>query len=272
MNQILSNTIEIIRTQRNEYLNEASITSLINGILYSYGWNVFNPREVAPEYNIYSEKHPKRVDLALKLFGLRKIFIEIKDQKKGKNLKKHEKQLKGYLNKTPDVKLGILTNASSWWFYNSTKDENFHIKIIEGPKLDIIRDSNSKIENIFSDYLSRKKMADEWFNTYMDILFSDNYHYSEKQTAILNLKKMKDKRLLEPFKRVLNDQEDNITRRTAFDGIIELSEEKDLKPLLIKSLNDKSPEIKMKAVEQLEKMKKQEELKLQNYKSDLGIQ
>jgi len=88
MNQTLSEMIQIIRIERNEYLNEASITSIVNGILYSYGWNVFDPREVSPQYNIYSEEHPKRVDLALKLFGLRKIFIEIKDIKKARNLKK----------------------------------------------------------------------------------------------------------------------------------------------------------------------------------------
>ena len=67
MKKILSETIRLIRDEKTEYFNEASITSLVCGILYSYGWNVFDPNEVAPQYNIRSEKHPQRVDLALKL-------------------------------------------------------------------------------------------------------------------------------------------------------------------------------------------------------------
>lgn len=84
---------------------------------------------------------------------------------------------------------------------------------------------------------------------------------------------MKDKRLLETFKTIFNEHdEDDITRRTAFDGIIDLSEEKDLKPLLKRSLEDESPSIKMKAKEQLKKLKQEEELNIQKYKSELGIQ
>ena len=113
MKKILSETIRLIRDEKTEYFNEASITSLVCGILYSYGWNVFDPNEVAPQYNIRSEKHPQRVDLALKLL-VKKILIEIKDIKR--QIKKYEYQLKGYLNKIPDVKVGILTNSASWWF------------------------------------------------------------------------------------------------------------------------------------------------------------
>lgn len=274
LNEILFNDIiQLIRNKNIEYINESSITSLINGILYSFGWNVFDPYEVAPQYSVQQSDslYNQYVDLAVKLYGFRKIFIEIKDTKKGKNLKRHEKQLEGYLYRTPDVKTGILTNAESWRFYNSIKDENNQIRIDLEDKINVIKDKDSDIENILSNYLSKERMVNEWYKTYKNILFSDNCHNSYKQFAILKLKTMKDKRVLEPLKRAFNEEEDDITRRSALDGIIELSEEKDLKPFLLQVLNDDQPGIRKTAEIHLENLNKEQKIKIQSYKSKFGI-
>jgi hypothetical protein len=124
----LSDTLQIIRDKRIEFIDEASITSLINGVLYSYGWNVFDPYEVEPQYYVYDGSgFFGKVDLALKLFGQRKIFIEIKQSTE--KLHNHEKQIKDYLYNTNDVPVGVLTNASSWWFYICSRDKNNEILI-----------------------------------------------------------------------------------------------------------------------------------------------
>lgn len=273
MNKILFDTIQIIRNERNEFINEASITSLVYGILYSLGWNVFDPYEVAPQYNILTEAHPQRVDLALKVFGQRKIFIEIKDIKKGKNLKKNENQLKGYLQKTPDVKSGILTNSASWWFYNSKKDENNCITINRQDKVNILKDNDSFIEKIFSQYLSKEKIVDQWYQVNVDKL-SNN---SQKLSAIINLRNMKDRRVIEPLNQVFNEDKENYARISALNGIFELHKLGELdngimNQILKKASKDKSSSIREQSERFLNEMQKEEKQKIQKYKSDLGIQ
>lgn len=274
MNKILFDTIQIIRNESNEYINEASITSLVNGILYSYGWNVFDPYEVAPQYNILTEAHPKRVDLAIKLFGQREILIEIKDIKKGKNLKKNEKQLKDYLKKTPDVNLGILTNSASWWFYNSNKDENNIIVISRQDKLNILKDDDAFIEKIFSRYLSKEKMAEKWFQRNVNIINSNN---SQKLSAIINLRNMKDKRIYEPLNKIFNEDKEDYPRISALNGIFELHklgklDNEIIYPILKKAMNDQSSYIKKQAMRYLNEIQEENNKKIQKYKSDYGIQ
>jgi hypothetical protein len=273
MKKILSETIRLIRDEKTEYFNEASITSLVCGILYSYGWNVFDPNEVAPQYNIRSEKHPQRVDLALKLFGKRKILIEIKDIKKGKYLKKYEYQLKGYLNKIPDVKVGILTNSASWWFYYSNEDENNHITINRQDKVDILKDSESFIEKIFSQYLSKEKMAEEWYQTNLNNLNNN----SQKLTSIRQLRDMEDERVFQPLLQILKEDKECLAKSSALFGIYDLYklgklDSEILYHVLKKAMNDQHSSIKEDATRFLNEIQKENNKKALKYKYDLGFQ
>ena len=56
MNKILSDTIQVIREKDIDSVLEAGITSLIHGILYSQGWNVFDPYEVIPQHEVSQDK------------------------------------------------------------------------------------------------------------------------------------------------------------------------------------------------------------------------
>lgn len=247
----LSDTIQIIREKKIDYIDEASITSLINGVLYAYGWNVFDPYEVEPQHSVYNGK----VDLAVKLFRNRKIFIEIK--KSSENLKNHEKQLKDYLRNAVDVQFGVLTNSTSWWFYTTSKDENNHIEIIREAEVDIKKNKDSYIERIFSQYLSKEKLSDEWYETNLEILNSNS---PNRLSSLFRLRSMKDKRIIEPLIKIYKEDVDESMKSSAFFGLMELHKEFGLndgylEPLLEIALNDKSPNIREQAKKVQEQIK-----------------
>lgn len=79
-------------------------------ILNILGWDTFNVSEVFPEYPVGSYN----IDYALRIGELNKVFIEVKRIKE--DLKKHQDQLLKY-SFQKGVKLSVLTNGISWWFY-----------------------------------------------------------------------------------------------------------------------------------------------------------
>lgn len=253
MNDLFTNTIELIKSSKNMYLSEAATTSLVNGILYYCGWNVFDPSEVVPQFSF----NDKRPDLAIKLFEKRKIYIEIKKYQKKLN-ENNLKQLEGYLKETPDVKLGFLTNSHTWEFYTSITDENNEIKIIKRDQINILKDSDFNVLNFFSKNLSKNKMVDKWYQNNIEILNNYNIHMHQKNAAIYNLRKMQDRRVIEDLERIFYEEKDDITRLNALNGLIDLRDKKDPKSLLETALDDNSTIIKQKAKENLELIIKQE--------------
>ncbi len=96
---------------RLSFFDEAAVKqAVVLKILDCLGWNFYNIDEVYPEYPIEAGK----VDYALRCGDKNKVFIEVK--KPGEDLEKHQDQLLKYSFKE-GVKLAILTNGISWWFY-----------------------------------------------------------------------------------------------------------------------------------------------------------
>ena len=254
----LSDTLKIIKENRIEFIDEASITSLINGVLFAYDWNVFDPYEVEPQHYVFDDSvYSGRVDVALKLFGHRKIFVEIKQSTQ--KLEKHETQIRDYLRKTVDVPVGVLTNAESWWFYTCSKDENNEIRIKSEEKVNVYLDSESKIDAIFSKYLSKTKLVEEWYQTNLDILDSSNSNSTQKLSSLLRLRSMNDKGVIEPLLNIFNQHESDMIRSSALFGLVELNnknnlETSQLKHLLEIALTDQSLVIREKAKKSLEEL------------------
>lgn len=88
----------------------ATKQAVVLRILSGLGWNPFNIDEVHPEYSVGG----KRVDYALRRNNYNKVFIEVK--RVGEDLEKHQEQLLNY-SFQEGVKLAILTNGITWWFY-----------------------------------------------------------------------------------------------------------------------------------------------------------
>lgn len=268
MEKKLSNIIQMIKEKKTRSITESSTTCYVNGILNAYGWNVFDPFEVTPQNKDTEKNIP---DLTLKLFGNKKIFIEIKKLQKKLN-NKDIKQLERYLEKNNYVDRGFLTNSRIWWYYTSSVDENDQIKIERIKTIDILTNNPSKVDEFFSKYLSKEMMIQEWYEHNMNN-YKNSPYIDQKQHAVHNLHLIGDDRVIEPFKKMFKDKEEDQTIRSyALKGLIKLSNEKDSKLLLQEAFNDKNKIIKKIAEEQLKKIEKEQKIKINEYKLKLGIQ
>jgi len=145
----------------------ATKQAVILRILKVLGWDSYNIDEVYPEYSVGG----KRVDYALRHNNRNKVFIEVK--KSNEDLDKHQEQLLNY-SFQEGVKLAILTNGISWWFYLPLREGNWEqrkfytIEIYDQETEDIVRKfeeflskenviSDRAIENAESIYKSKQK-------------------------------------------------------------------------------------------------------------------
>jgi hypothetical protein len=127
----------------------ATKQAVILRILSSLGWDPFNIDEVHPEYPVGG----KNVDYALRHDNHNKVFIEVK--KVGEDLDRHQEQLLNY-SFQEGVKLAILTNGITWWFYlplheGSWEQRRFYtIEIYD-------QDANEIVQK-FIDFLSKENV------------------------------------------------------------------------------------------------------------------
>ncbi len=132
-----------------EYDEAKTKQGVVLNILNRLGWDTFNTEEVCPEYSVGDN----RVDFALRCSGENKVFIEVK--KIREDLEKYQEQLLKYSFKE-GVKLSILTNGISWWFYlplleGSWEQRKFYtVEIYDQKTEDIVKN--------FVDFLSKKNV------------------------------------------------------------------------------------------------------------------
>jgi predicted type IV restriction endonuclease len=112
MNDKLSALFNRIKADSNLLTVSEAQTSqgIVLPILNNLGWDVFDTSEVTPEYSVSGG----RVDFALRIQAVNKVFLEIK--KTSENLENHQQQLVYYAFQQ-GVKLAILTNGITWQFY-----------------------------------------------------------------------------------------------------------------------------------------------------------
>ena len=169
MNVKLLNLINDFKQDRRLLTFDEAATkqAVILRVLKSLGWDPFNIDEVYPEYSVGG----RRVDYALRHNGRNKVFIEVK--KVNEDLEKHQEQLLNY-SFQEGVKLAILTNGISWWFYlplheGSWEQRKYYtIEIYDQETKDIVQKfeeflskenviSDRAIENAEKIYKSRQK-------------------------------------------------------------------------------------------------------------------
>ncbi len=168
MKEQLTEVIDSIREKKEEVYrwDEASTKQgIILRLLNALGWDAFNPDDIRPEYSVENQ----RVDYALIHKGKPKVFIEVK--RISENLEQHQEQLLTYSFKI-GVKLAVLTNGISWWFYlplneGTWEERKFYtIEIFEQETEDIVDKfikflskenviTNKAIEN--AEYIYRNK-------------------------------------------------------------------------------------------------------------------
>lgn len=121
-------------------------------ILKALGWDPFNMDEVYPEYSVGG----KRVDYALSHNGKKKVFIEVK--KVNEDLEKHQEQLLNY-SFQEGVKLAILTNGISWWFYLPLREGSWEQRKFY--TIDIFDQEIKDIAEKFNDFLSKENVISD---------------------------------------------------------------------------------------------------------------
>ncbi|MGQ9608947.1 MAG: type I restriction endonuclease [bacterium] len=142
-------------------INESKIRSydesntdrgIVLKLLNLLGWDTFNPDEVFSQYSAGSG----RVDYSLRISGQNKVFLEIK--KAGENLEKgdYQEQLLNYSFKQ-GVKLAVLTNGITWWFYLPLNEGSWEQRKFYS--IDIFQQEPEDIIAKFQDFLSKDNIA-----------------------------------------------------------------------------------------------------------------
>ena len=189
MNEKLLNLINELQSSRKleTYSEETTKQAVVLKILSALGWDPFEPEEVYPEYSI---RNGGRVDYSLRYNGINKVFIEVK--KISEDLERHQEQLLNY-SFHEGVKLAILTNGISWWFYlplreGSWEQRKFYtIEIYE-------QDAESIAEN-FEKFLSKENVISG-----KTIEFAENVYKSKQKKSLIErtLPKAWEKIITEP--------------------------------------------------------------------------
>lgn len=150
-NQLVSFVESIKADRRVVSLDEAAIKQgVVLRLLSLLGWDAFNTYETTPEYSIAG----KRVDYSLRINNVDKVFIEVK--KAGEELETHQEQLLNY-SFQQGVKLAILTNGVTWWFYlplheGSWEQRKFYT-------IDVIQQGSEDIASKFVDFLAKDNVS-----------------------------------------------------------------------------------------------------------------
>jgi len=163
MSQLLNFIEEIKSNQKLYEFDEANTKqALILRLLSLLGWEIFNVEEVAPEYGITG----LRVDYSLRIFNQNKVFIEAK--KVSESLDNHQEQLLNYSFKE-GVKLAILTNGVTWWFYLPLNEGNWEQRRFYS--IDILQQDSDSIIEKFNDFLNIENVKSSFSLTQAEKLY-----------------------------------------------------------------------------------------------------
>jgi len=101
---------------------EAVKQSLILPFIQLLGFDIYDPREVIPEYKAGWAKVNEKIDYGLAINGVMALFIEAKGPHEV--LVNYDPQLAKYFNSTPEVKFAIITNGIQYRFFTDLQEPN----------------------------------------------------------------------------------------------------------------------------------------------------
>jgi predicted type IV restriction endonuclease len=124
----------------------ATKQGIVLKILSLLEWDPFNIDEIQPEYTVGD----KRVDFSLRSNDSNKAFVVV--EKVAKNLKNSREQLMDFAAKE-GVKIGILTNGITWWFFSPHLGDDFEEKNFL--RIQIDEQKPEQITQRFLEFLSK---------------------------------------------------------------------------------------------------------------------
>jgi hypothetical protein len=103
---------------------QATKQSLIGPLFTMLGYDLTDPRECRPEHraDFGKDRSAKPVDWAFLKEGRPTFYVEAKEV--GRKLAGFDEQLADYFAKSPEAKLGILSNGLTWRFFTDLENAN----------------------------------------------------------------------------------------------------------------------------------------------------
>ena len=197
---------------------QATKQSLIGPLFTILGYDLTDPRVCIPEYkaDFGKDRSVKPVDWAFFQNGRPLFFVEAKEA--SRKLSGYDEQLADYFAKSPEVKLGILTNGVQWRFFTDVAHSNI---MDREPFLrwDVLSDEKPPID--FLTILQKSQ-----FNPQLIRAFAEQ---RRNQNLLLN----EISRLLEPSSDFVRLAVSNIETRKLTENVVE-----SWKPVLASALQE----------------------------------
>jgi len=133
----------------NSYDEATTKQTIVLQIFHVLGWDIFGTQEVQPEFAIEG----RRVDYCLRSRGKNLVFVEVK--KPAEELGRHDEQLLDYAFKQ-GIKLAVLTNGTTWWFYLPLLGEKRHNRKFY--TIDIPEQEAEGVASRFTELLSKENV------------------------------------------------------------------------------------------------------------------
>lgn len=167
---------------------EAVKQALILPFLHILGFDIYDPREVIPEFKAGWAKVTEKIDYALVIGDKLVMFVEAKGPYEV--LANHDPQLAKYFNSTTEIKFAIITNGVQYRFFTDLQEPNL---LDKKPffEFDLERFSDTDISTL-------EKFRKEVFNV------SSLVSYAEDLVFLSALKN--------EFKQLLRDPSDEFTQ------------------------------------------------------------
>ncbi len=127
---------------------------IIIRILNILGWNIFDIKEIQPEYPVDPQNSNEKVDYALARDTDNMVFVEAKAV--NVDLENWEEKFCSYCFKN-NVVLGILTNGISWWFYLPRAKGSWYERKFYS--INLVQQDTDIIVSKFIDFLSKQNVT-----------------------------------------------------------------------------------------------------------------
>src|SRR3954453_13508945 len=155
---------------------QATKQSLIGPLLTILGYDLTDPRECVPEYRVDfgRDRSVKPIDWAFFQNGRPIFFVEAKEV--GKRLPGYDEQLADYFAKSPEAKLGNLTNGLQWRFFTDVVNAN----VMDKERLlkwDVLSDETPPYD--FLTVLQKTQYSSQLIRTFAERKHAQNLLVSE---------------------------------------------------------------------------------------------
>lgn len=221
---------------------EATKQSIVLPFIQLLGYNVFDPKEVVPEFTAdVGIKKGEKVDYAIMVDGQPSILVEVKNI--DDPLKTHESQLYRYFSVT-SAKFAILTNGILYKFYSDIQETNrmdeipflefnlFDIKDSTISELKKFKKESYNVDELFSvattlKYTNRiKDMFDSELKDpsedFLRFFLREIYNGKVTQSVLERFKPIVKRALGQYFNELMNEK-----LKTAIDNTISKEQEKE---------------------------------------------